>query len=515
MILSLSKIVMLIFLILTLYLILLKYNLRNNKAISIKGGIGDKNYGKFLLNVKNWNNPFTKDLLKEINRLSNTIQTNIPITTKDIKFEIPYHTNSGFIRNSCHNGQRKLFLSELQGLNKFPDVEYVIYVGSAPSRKSYIYHHLYPNTRFIFIDPAEFNIRVGELEDFLTEENIPIKDASTMYDNKNNIVWLYDNYIIDGDKSIYDIISLTGSKLYRGNNMYEIYDINTNATKYTSRLNGEMTTWSQTIYDIEDDPEKIKNYRDFITKSKYRIFLIQGFCTIQLCRVLKKILKNKKYGFWSDTRTTICYEGKPTDVDIVWNSSQNFNWIITLEPYYYMLKFRAPFYNMKDEEYAFFKKYSNIIDEDLKYSKKQYNIDFYQNYLDKKFQWLKGDIYIQCYAPITSTESRLISKFDKNNPLETFDIKKHEDKMFYYNNIFREFARYSKGKDVDQVKEEEIWKNYANINERISLEDGVNILNIVTKKCPSRPKQTWRNYKRQLLELFPWMGPYLIKNEKC
>lgn len=494
-----------------------------NKNNSIYGGYFKKDINKsniITLSENEWNNPFTPEVMKRIKYYTNNISTDVPIKTKDIKYTMPYTEKSGFVRNTCHKGQRKLFLTELQALSLYPEVEYVIYVGSAPSRKSYIYHHLFPNTKFIYVDPVEFNIEVGTINDFLYKPFRPITDVTTMYDSKDTkIIWLYDNYVMEDGKGVYDIVAVKRKTLDRGNHMYEIYDINKKKATYVDRFNKDMKKWKKTIYDIEDDESSIEGYRKIITNSSYRFFLIQGFMTISLSSILNKILKGKKVAFWSDIRTSIHRPETPTDVDIVWNTCQCHNWISNLKPHYYMLKFRIPFYNMPDFEKAIIER-KDIINNDIEYGKNNYNIDFIENYRNKKFEWLKGDIYIQCYAPVTSTECRLIGEYDENDTTEVFDMNLHENRMFFFNNIQREFAYYKNSyltkdfymnSNVDCMMEIGIWEEYKKIYKDFDIRKGISILNKVAGDCKKSQRQTWENYRKFMIERYPWMKNKILQ----
>lgn len=53
----------------------------------------------------------------------------------------------------------------------------------------------------------------------------------------------------------------------------------------------------------------------------------------------------------------------------------------------------------------------------------------------KKMKFLEGEIYFQAYAPVISTETRLIIK--KNAKEKTYDIKKYEEQLSYFNRILR------------------------------------------------------------------------------
>lgn len=64
-----------------------------------------------------------------------------------------------------HIGQRKLFLSEIQHLSaklKYKDeVAIVVYAGSAASNKGWMEHLMFPNVKFLFVDPNMFKIYIS------------------------------------------------------------------------------------------------------------------------------------------------------------------------------------------------------------------------------------------------------------------------------------------------------------------------------------------------------------------
>jgi len=97
-------------------------------------------------------------------------------------------------------------------------------------------------------------------------------------------------------------------------------------------------------------------------------------------------------------------------------------------------------------------------------------IDFVNDYAENKLVFLQGKINIQAWAPITSTETRLI--IDSNNNFKTKDygnFNDYEDRFYYYNNIERSFGLHindnhdhTLGFDLcaDCSLENKLWKNY-------------------------------------------------------
>lgn len=76
----------------------------------------------------------------------------------DIPDILPYNPSEKLPKTGLHLGQRKLFLSEVQFLSKYPDTRYVIYAGAAPSNKTKYLADLFPEKLFILVDPNPFKI---------------------------------------------------------------------------------------------------------------------------------------------------------------------------------------------------------------------------------------------------------------------------------------------------------------------------------------------------------------------
>lgn len=105
------------------------------------------------------------------------------------------------------------------------------------------------------------------------------------------------------------------------------------------------------------------------------------------------ILKDTKLLFISDIRLAT------DDINIIEDQNMNARWYSIIKPSYAFLKFRCP-YN-KPEKYSYY----------------------------------KGKIYLQPYAPIKSTETRILlaGVLEK----ETYDIDEYIGRMFYFNRVIR------------------------------------------------------------------------------
>lgn len=166
---------------------------------------------------------------------------------------------------------------------------------------------------------------------------------------------------------------------------------------------------------------------------------------------------DKNVLFISDIRSgTNDMNYKEFEEQVKINNQYHIDWINIIKPVMSMLKFRIPFNTIGDYEY------------------------------------LKGDIYLQPFAPIDSAETRLIC--DSSLELEKYDPKKYENKMYYYNNIIREFQRIKHNIPLDKVEglcycsdcnfEIEVWKlyikNYLKI-EKYTPEKIIELMNKASK----------------------------------
>jgi len=111
-----------------------------------------------------------------------------------------YSDENKHVRNACHWGQRKLFISEVEFLTEFSqENDVVIYAGSAPGNHlKYLCEELFPQLKFVLIDPNPFNQplrtvkNVSIMQEYFTnaiaEEFSQLKDQS----GANNILFLSD-----------------------------------------------------------------------------------------------------------------------------------------------------------------------------------------------------------------------------------------------------------------------------------------------------------------------------------
>ena len=100
------------------------------------------------------------------------------MTLDDINQSIKY-VNNHIPNINVHMGQRKLFLSELQFLvdNAYSTVSsVVVYAGAAPGNHTKFLASLFPNIKFILVDPAKFIVKGEYLQ---TVDDHPMDLART------------------------------------------------------------------------------------------------------------------------------------------------------------------------------------------------------------------------------------------------------------------------------------------------------------------------------------------------
>ena len=334
-----------------------------------------------------------------------------------------------------HIGQRKLLLNEVQLLTNYSNIKYCIYAGSAPGHKTHFLSQLFPDVKFILIDPNIFNLVIADIPNNskITHRHLPHKD----------IIHIYHEYP-------------TKSNIYLNN----------------KKMN-----------DLDSDEKK--KLTDFIKNSTHKIFIIEDYMNMKIANTLSNLGNTS---FISDIRSSV--DGMPNDFDIIWNSTMVYNWINVLQPEITMVKFRIPYYN----EISDFNKYKDIYKDDFDISKK-YGTDFINDYKLSIFKMSKCTLYIQPWKGQTSTEMRgYITKKDINNIIK-YNIKDIEDKLFYYNKILRMCYHTNINADKnlhfcncnDCAIENVIWTNYIktfNTNKPVSYY--INITNVITHRPLSK-----------------------------
>jgi len=316
-------------------------------------------------------------IIKLILKHKNSVKKPL-ITFDDIEERLKYSSHLN-MTNSIHIGQRKLFISEVQFLTKCymedKDCKFVILVGSAPGHKTHFLSTMFPSFKFILVDPQTFDLKL--------ENNISHRD----YKHKD-IIHLYYN-------------APTNSHTYKDNKPLDKYN--------------------------EKD---IKELIQFLNKSKHSVFIIEDFMSDGLSEIFSRL---DKCFFNSDIRSAVSGVG---DFDILWNTAMNFVWISILKPVLSSIKYRLPFKEKNDTSISkFYNKYKSTFE-----VSKKYGIDFIKDYKEKNGMVMSiGTIYLQAWPKIHSTETRLLIKKENIHNFKFYDFTEYEEKLFYYNNIDRNF----------------------------------------------------------------------------
>lgn len=334
-----------------------------------------------ICNMCKYKQLFVKLFLEGLHKTIDPIET-----VDDIKYEFPYNQDS-IIRPSRHIGQRKLFLSEVQFLND-NNSGICLYAGAAPGNKTHYLSELFPNVKFILIDPNKFNLIV------------PPHNNSHRLQKHDDIVHIYSNYA-------------TKSNIYKIN---------------------------KTVSEMSDNEKN--ELLQFITDSKYKIFIIEDY----MDAIYAKLFKDLNVTFISDIRSNSSDDGYPMDIDIYWNISMMFNWIQVMKPSESMLKHRMPFGSDASKPMIVNERYQESFDQS-----RAFGIDFYNDYKNDKMRMCHAKLYIQAWSPISSTELRMrVTRADLNNIVE-YDVKAIESKLCYYNNINRSYVYHTNNNASEEL----------------------------------------------------------------
>lgn len=184
----------------------------------------------------------------------------------------------------------------------------------------------------------------------------------------------------------------------------------------------------------------------------------------------------------SDIRTSSGDDETPTDLDIVWNLAQQYSWIYTLTPRGSLVKFRHPFYNQSIDEFMQLLEDNPQIRADIEIPLEfdsEFRVDFVQNYVDRRLQYFAGDLNLQAWPGMYSTETRLMT----NGQTVSLYSDDYEERLFYYNAIDRPYV-YHENVNADPeigfdhcndcALENLIWTEYLNaknIADTVSVKD--------------------------------------------
>jgi hypothetical protein len=318
---------------------------------------------------------------------------------------------------SVHNGQVKLFLTELEFMTEcLPahDSEAIfVYAGSAPSNKISYLAELFPRAKFVLVDPNEHYVKFGAVD---------------QYDSAHIDEFLYFVAAASDNQT-------PGARMRR-----------------SVTPHGEINTPQGHIQRRGDKFGAIPaDLAEIIKTTSHRYYVIEDYFTEDLAAALAPLCTGGVAAsadattpptaspaappiapptyFISDIRTA--NSEVVEDIDILWNSAMMYNWLKILRPRRFMLKFRCPWpITSKSQSH-------------LRESMRDYHTDtfakceipFLDNYTRGEFHFIKPEkIYMQAYAPPHSAETRLVGAELAVTP---FDISEYEEKMAWFNQVCR------------------------------------------------------------------------------
>lgn len=192
--------------------------------------------------------------------------------------------------------------------------------------------------------------------------------------------------------------------------------------------------------------------------------------------------------FISDIRTKTSDDSAfPSDMDLLWNNCQQYLWIQIIKPTWCMLKFRYIYFTGLDagkpevpnEAQAF----------DFNRARKSYGIDFVGEYLKRRMYYFDGEVWVQPFAGVSSSECRLVFSNMSEGKMKEYNTQKEFESLFFYYNLIdrpltiheNDNATEALGFDKcgDCAAENAIWKMYKKLAIRkITVQDEVRNLGI-------------------------------------
>jgi hypothetical protein len=339
----------------------------------------------------------------------------------------------------CHIGQRKLMLTEIQFLSSISS-DLIIYMGSAPCEHLPVIISMFPTKKFLLIDPNYHRFN---------HDYVYIYQNPEIVSNKTR-EWTMREYLAGDIKQKANTKRLFKARFYK-EGVHDVVNIdNAKMTAIMERFRGE--NYKTLINDIKNGNEKVYIIQDYmkpllceliaesinshkliaesINSHKLPDESINSHKLIDSSINSHKLIDssgNNDICLVSDIRTN-GDDNTPSDLDYVWNDAIQLSCVKILKPQYSMLKFHPPYFNGK-----FDYDIPNYMMEDINYVKDRFGIDSIFNYKNGRYMYLYAShIWIQAWAPIASSEARLIiSRNDIDEPYRYYDNNEWDDKFMY------------------------------------------------------------------------------------
>ena len=376
------------------------------------------------------------------------------VRLSDIPDSLPYQSLK-YLRRPLHVGQLKLFLSEIQFLTEYVPPEkpkagiqarqgfvksviqtYVIYAGSGPGHKDKMLSNLFPNVKFILIDPQEHFIMHCPSDERLyfrlprktafEHETIHIATTSGLKSREKGIP-LRPNEQLDPNQITSTILNEPRFTFYI------IEDLFTDELAQAFRTISASGHIVLFISDIRTNARSIMNSSSSVKRGGQDSIYEDIAAIVGAAEPDEDSAKSgpKSADLLGEDEEE---EQSPHDLDIIVNGIWQHTWVDILQPTACMLKFRNPFMNPADvqtmSQFIRHPMYSSSI---AKY-KDRFKIDVIEEYKKGRYWFMPNDhINIQAFPGPSSTETRLIATSGNYNRLVQYSPKEHEDRLFYYN----------------------------------------------------------------------------------
>lgn len=374
---------------------------------------------------------------------------------------LPYSKSLGIKRMGCHSGQRKLLLTEIEFLTCCAaDSEFIIYVGSAPCEKLPALLEMFVDKKFLLVDPNFHTFHAPDAKVQIVYQNVDRVSAKTVSNLRS------DMKIANRERqTIEDKKRLRNARLQDRPIMYR--------HEYTgdmSLINDPTHASQMKMIQRTFETENYKSLAKDIVSGDSRVYIIQDYMSDALCQLIRESIRIAdttserpiNLCFISDLRSRFFSSDSPIDLDFIWNDAIQLIFLKQLQPNFSMLKFHPP-YMEYDSSIPLIKEMESggtrnsmfpILATDFKTCKEMYGLDFLEVYKaqhHKHVYFRSSNIWLQAWAPTSSSEARLIiSKDDINAPYQEYDARIWDDK-FQYSRMMRGYAYY--GAFYEQIKD--------------------------------------------------------------
>lgn len=317
----------------------------------------------------------------------------LKVTWEDLESSGAFH----MVRFGAHFGQRKLFLSEIMFLSMVSEPGLVVYAGSNPGQKMWLIADMFPQHKYLMVDPSEAEIFIDYRND---------RQVSHYHEDNGDIEYLYVGMPDENKDPVM-------------------------AARYMDIP--KTVTYKGARIPFEGAPHE---HPDVLLFNK-RISIYQDYMTEQLAAKIRRDWGGIIY-FISDIRSNteeLKHESQklmhlPGDLDIVINISQQNAWTRILKPAKFMHKTR-PVYAENAEQ---------IIESKVSPA--------LTPYLEEQIPYLRngclgimpGRLYLQAWPGPSSAELRLIG--DSYDELQSMPCNDMFDRCFYYNNFDRGYIHH-------------------------------------------------------------------------